>query len=67
MWFRDRQRHDDEDQRQATPASGVPENTLDNLRQAGETFATAGDEAIQRALSGDSQLFLAATRQSGGQ
>ena len=40
---------------------------LDRLRSAGEDFLAAGDEAIRRALSGDSEAFLQANRQRGGQ
>lgn len=35
--------------------------------RAGEELLRAGDEAIRRALSGDSQAFLRANRQSGGE
>ena len=47
-----------------TPAGG---GNLNGLRQAGENFWAAGDDAIARALSGNSEAFLAATRQEGGQ
>ncbi len=40
---------------------------LGELHRAGEDFLAAGDEAIQRALSGDSEAFLRANRQKGGQ
>ena len=40
---------------------------LEDLRRAGEEFLAAGDEAIRRALSGDSEAFLRANRQQGGQ
>ena len=33
----------------------------------GEEFLAAGDEAIRRALSGDSEAFLRANRQKGGE
>jgi hypothetical protein len=39
----------------------------DELRGAGETFLAAADEAINRALSGNSEQFLAQNRQLGGQ
>jgi hypothetical protein len=45
------------------PDGGV----ADNLRQAGEDLFRAADDAINRALAGNSQAFLEATRQSGGQ
>jgi hypothetical protein len=37
------------------------------MRQAGEDFLRAGDDAINRALSGNSEAFLAANRQQGGE
>lgn len=40
---------------------------LERTRRAGEDFLSAGDEAIQRALSGDSEQFLRQVRQTGGQ
>ncbi len=40
---------------------------LDALRSAGDSFLRAGDEAIRRALSGDSEAFLRANRQRGGE
>jgi hypothetical protein len=40
---------------------------LDALRSAGHNFLRAGDEAIRRALSGDSEAFLRANRQRGGE
>jgi hypothetical protein len=36
-------------------------------REAGERFLRAGDRAIDRALSGDSEAFLRASRQEGGE
>ena len=48
----------------ATPPGG---NNLDELRRAGEALLAAGDDAIRRALSGDSEGFLRANRQQGGQ
>jgi hypothetical protein len=37
------------------------------MRQVGEALLDAGDEAIDRALSSNSEEFLAARRQEGGQ
>jgi hypothetical protein len=48
------------------PAGGSSAN-LGELRRAGEDLLAAGDEAIRRALSGDSEAFLRANRQQGGQ
>ena len=47
---------------QTTAAGG-----LERIRQEGADLLTAADEAINRALSGDSEAFLAANRQQGGQ
>lgn len=49
----------------ATGAGGAGD--LGELRRAGENLLAAGDEAIRRALSGDSEAFLRANRQEGGQ
>ena len=40
---------------------------LDSARTGAERLLQAADDAIARALSGDSAQFLRATRQSGGQ
>jgi len=50
-------------------ASGSPsDGQLEGLRREGQRFLAAGDEAITRALAGsDSEAFLAANRQQGGQ
>ncbi len=40
---------------------------LEALRREGEGHLAAGADAIARALSGDSEAFLAANRQQGGQ
>ncbi len=40
---------------------------LERIRQAGAELLAAADEAIDRALSGDSEAFLAANRQQGGE
>ena len=45
---------------------GSPGN-LEGLREAGEEFLTAGDDAIDKALSANSETYLAATRQLGGE
>lgn len=40
---------------------------LDDSRLAGEELLRAADDAIERALSSDSEAFLRANRQQGGQ
>ncbi len=54
-------------QRQTSPVEGPPSGGLDNVRKAAEELLRAGDEAIDRALSGDSEAFLRASRQEGGE
>lgn len=56
-------------QRQPAPANGgtPAEGELDRLRRDAEDLLAAGDAAIERALSGNSQAFLHANRQQGGQ
>jgi len=61
-----RERFDNEARpQQAATGSGGGDN-LSTLRQAGSELLAAGDEAIRRALSGDSERFLQANRQQGG-
>ncbi len=47
------------------PAGG--EGSLDVLRAEGERLLAAADEVIDRVLSGDTEAFLRASRQHGGQ
>jgi len=65
--MRQRQRtHDDGDHGSNGP--GGQGGNLDALRDAGHDLLAAGDEAISKGLShGNSEAFLAATRQEGGQ
>jgi len=63
--MRERERRHNEE-RPAPPATAGGGN-LDGLRAAGNDFLAAGDDAINRALSGDSERFLAASRQEGGE
>ena len=63
MQERERQ-HDERERPQLTAAGG------ENLGAIGNTASqllAAGDAAIDRALSGDSDAFLRANRQQGGQ
>lgn len=48
-----------------TPATGG--QRLGELHRAGDDLLAAGDAAIQRALSKNSEAFLRANRQRGGQ
>jgi hypothetical protein len=45
----------------------TPDQTTAALRQAGSDLLAAADDAINRALSADSEAFLFANRQEGGQ
>ncbi len=54
-------------QTQNPPAEGPAGGDVNQVREAGESLFRAADEAIRRALSGDSRAFLEATQQSGGQ
>jgi hypothetical protein len=66
MRFRDR--HDEEQQNHATSGSGDGAgDSLDAARREGLDFLAAGDAAIDRILSGDSERFLLSGRQHGGQ
>jgi len=50
------------------PAGSGPDGPdLDQVRRQAEALLHAGDEAIRRALSRDSEQFLTASRQQGGQ
>ncbi len=47
--------------------AGSEGENLEKIRQTANEFLNAGDEAIRRALSRDSEEFLRANRQRGGQ
>ncbi len=68
--MRFRQRDDEEASRREHEAADHPaarDSGDDQAREAAERFLASADEAIDRALSGDSEAFLAASRQQGGQ
>ncbi len=68
MRFQERPYDDLERPAAQAPGPGGPEGRdLEQLRQQGEAFYRAGDAAINRGLSGDSERFLSAGRQQGGQ
>ena len=62
-----RERLDDEREQQNSPGQSTAGGQLGQLRHEGEQFLRAAEEAINRALSTDSEAFLTATRQQGGQ
>ncbi len=64
-----RQRQHGNPQSDGNPQDADPASSnLDNIRSAGEHFLAAGDNAIQKALGkGNSEAFLAANSQAGGQ
>ena len=67
MRFRERSHEADQLRRQNPSPGDTAASNLAKLRLAGEEFLNAGEEAIRRALSGSSDVFLAATRQQGGE
>ena len=57
-----------QDNRPPSGEIGDSPGGLDSLREQASRFLAAGDEAIERALaSSDSEAFLRANRQQGGQ
>ena len=62
-----RMRDEGEGQPGGQPAENAAGGQLEELRLAGEEFLAAGADAISRTLSGDSEAFLASTKQQGGQ
>jgi hypothetical protein len=66
MRFRE-QHHDATEVRENLPAAAPAGGNLAQVREAGHSLFEAADEAIRRALSGNSRTFLEATRQEGGQ
>jgi hypothetical protein len=48
-------------------STGPSSGDLNNLREAGEALLDAADDAIDRGLSRNSEAFLAAGRQQGGE
>lgn len=67
MRFRDLFGNDRERQPPPPGGSEPAGGELDRLRRDAEDLLAAGDAAIERALSGNSQAFLQANRQAGGQ
>ncbi len=63
MRLRDRNRDDTPQGTGDTPG----ENNLEEIGAQAARLLAAGDDAIERALSGNSEAFLAANRQHGGQ
>jgi hypothetical protein len=51
----------------ADSSSGPAPGSLNALRDAGQALLDAGDDAIDRVLSGNSETFLAASPQHSGQ
>ncbi len=51
----------------STPSSEAGSDRLGEIRQRARALAEAGEQAIERALSGDSDRFLKSSRQQGGQ
>jgi hypothetical protein len=53
--------------RQGPSAGGSAGHGVDRIREAGESHLHLADQAIEKALSGDSQAFLLSTRQEPGE
>ncbi len=62
-----RQRERANDERHQAGGGTAGGDNLDGLSTEATRLLAAGDEAIERALSGNSEAFLAANRQHGGQ
>ena len=67
MEIRELTSHDDSQIGDSLPSGSPTEGNLGSLREQGESFWAAGDDAINRALSGNSTQFNQAARQEGGQ
>ncbi len=67
MRERERQRPDRERNPELTPGAPTDDDDIDRLRADADDLLAAADEAITRGLSDDSERFLRANRQSGGQ
>jgi hypothetical protein len=67
MAYGERLRDGREMERPGPQDGGADGGSLGSFREAGERFLRAGDRAISRALSGDSESFLRSSRQEGGQ
>ncbi len=61
------QRRNDERRDPEAPGQGPSAQNLARRRQAGSDLLASADEAINRALSADSEAFLLANRQEGGE
>ena len=67
MQFQQRTRDDHEREELQGTDGTAPGGNLAQLRLAGEALLAAGADAINRALSSDSEKFLEANTQEGGQ
>ncbi len=63
----ERNRRDDERQAGDPPGSDDADAQLDRFRAAAGELLRAADDTINKALSGNSEAFLRAHRQQGGQ
>ena len=63
----ERQRIRDNNDVQPPSGTGDEGESLERIRQTANEFLSAGEEAIRRALSENSEEFLRANRQQGGQ
>jgi hypothetical protein len=66
MRFMER-RHDEDGDALPPWGGGAGGGALESLRQDGNAFLAAGDKAINHAMSINSEKYVSATRQQGGQ
>jgi hypothetical protein len=68
MRFREHQRDESHGEEPPNPSGSTPSGlNLGRLREAGERLLQSSDDAINQALSQDSEAFLTANLQEGGQ
>jgi hypothetical protein len=65
--MKERERHDDDRLRPGGAGAESPNPETGQLRDEAQRLLEAGSAAIHRALSSNSEEFLRATRQRGGQ
>ena len=67
MTLRERKTNREHERPRQHPSTVIPESNIERDREAADRLLEAGDDAINRALSANSEDFLAANTQEGGQ
>ncbi len=67
MRLRERRHEPAQQNPQPAQTETVPAGSSGSMLEQGEALLDAGNRAIERALSGNSEAFLRATRQHGGE